>query len=463
MISMTLAEIATAVDGRLNTHANPQARVTGAVEHDSRKVGPGGLFVAIDGERVDGHDFASQAISAGATALLATSAVDVAAVMVTDVLAALGKLARAVVDRLDQLTVIGLTGSSGKTSTKDIVAHVCSAMGETVATAGNFNNELGHPYTVCQADESTRYLVLEMGARGAGDLTHLCEVAPVDIAVVLNVGMAHLDGFGSIEATAKAKSELPAALRPTGTAILNADDPRVCAMSEVTQGKVVDFGTTAGAAIKASRITSDHGKPCFDLETPAGTAPVNMRMYGSHYVSNALAAAAVGHAIGMHTSDIAAALSSATRKSVRRMDVFGTEDGLTVIDDSYNANPASMTAALSAQRQIAGEGRTIAVLGYMAEIQASEHQAHFDIGRHAADQGVDTVIVVEQVAAPIAEGANENGVATHVVDTQEAAIELLDSICRPGDTILVKGSRYRTWQVADHLRRRVSAFKEAGA
>ncbi len=463
MISMTLAEIATAVNGRLNDHADPQARVTGSVEHDSRKVGPGGLFIAINGERVDGHDFASQAIAAGATALLATSPVDVAAVMVDDVLVALGRLARTIVDRLDGLTVIGLTGSSGKTSTKDIVAHVCRTMGATVATAGNFNNELGHPYTVCQADESTRYLVLEMGARGAGDLTHLCEVAPVDIAVVLNVGMAHLDGFGSIEATAKAKSELPAALSPHGTAILNADDARVSAMAEVTQGTVINFGTTSRAQVRANAIVNDHGRPRFELQTPTGSAQVAMRMYGAHYVSNALAAAGVGHAIGMNAEDIAASLSSATRQSVRRMDVFVTDDDLTVIDDSYNANPASMNAALSALGEIAQDGRKIAVLGYMAEIQASEYEAHRDVGRHAADQNVDTVIVVEQVAAAIAEGARERGATAHVVDTQEEAISLLDSLRRSGDTILVKGSRYRTWKVADHLRRQVTVLKEADA
>lgn len=459
MIAMTLAEIATAVDGRLTDTADPKIMVTASVEHDSRKITANGLFVAINGEHVDGHDFAQQAMDAGAAAVLATSPVDVPAIMVDDALVALGKLARTVVDRSPQLTVVGITGSSGKTSTKDLIAQLCAAMGETVATIGNFNNELGHPYTVCRVQESTRYLVLEMGARGRGDLTRLCEIAPVDIGVVLNVGMAHLDGFGSIEATAKAKSELAAAVPPGGTAILNGDDQRVAAMSKVSQAAIKTFGVGADHDIYATDVSSHYGRPQFVLHTAQGQAAVQLQLHGGHYVSNALAAAAVAATLGMAPADIADSLGRATRQSERRMDVF-TRGDITIIDDSYNANPASMAAALTSLADIGAGKRKLAVLGYMAEIQASEQQAHYDLGQQAAQADVDTVIAVEPAAFAIADGAAAAGVNTLRVDNQQEAIDALGELLLPGDTVLVKASRYRTWQVADYLRDSQVLIKE---
>ncbi len=242
MITMTLAEVATAVGGRLAA-ADPDTPVTGTVEYDSRKVTPGGLFVAFPGEKVDGHDYGPAAVRAGAVAVLGTRAVDgVPTVLVADALAAMAHLARAVVDRLPELTIVGLTGSSGKTTTKDLVAQLVAESGPTVATVGTSNNELGHPHTVLRAEAGTRYLVLEMGARGIGHIRYLCEVAPPRIGVELNVGVAHIGEFGSVEQIAVAKRELVEALPAGGLAVLNADDPRVAAMAAVTPARVVTFG-----------------------------------------------------------------------------------------------------------------------------------------------------------------------------------------------------------------------------
>lgn len=460
MIPMSLAEIAAAVGGGLSETADPEAVVTGAIEHDSRKVGPGGLFLALPGEKVDGHDFAPTAAARGAVAAIASRRIDSPAVYVDDGLRALADLAREVARR-SPATVVGVTGSNGKTSTKDIIGQLCASLGPTVATEGNFNNELGHPYTVCRVEPATRYLVLELAARGLGHITELCEIAPPSIGVVLNVGISHLDGFGSIETTAEAKSELPRFLAPEGTAVLNADDPRVAAMAERTRAQVVTFGVTEPADIAAVDLDPGDGRHRFTLRTPDGDAAVRLRLWGGHHVHNALAAAAVAWRLGASPDHIAARLSEAGRRSERRMDVFTLPDGTTVIDDSYNANPASMGAAIRALGQLPTAGRRIAVLGLMADLEELSDECHRRAGAQAAEAGVDELIAIGDGTLPIIEGAagddhrtgGADGVAaaTHVPD-QTAAIELLRNRLRPGDTVLVKGSRHRTWDVADHLR-----------
>ncbi|GAA4898239.1 UDP-N-acetylmuramoyl-tripeptide--D-alanyl-D-alanine ligase [Stackebrandtia albiflava] len=465
MIVMTLAEIAEAVGGRLTGPADPGTRVTGPVEHDSRKAAPGGLFVAFTGENADGHDYAPQAFEAGAVAVLGSREVDGPAVVVPDVLTALGRLAREVVDRSPDLTVVGVTGSSGKTSTKDMLAQLCERLGPTVAPEGNLNNELGLPYTVCRVDADTRYLVLEMGARGIGHIAYLCDIAPVDVAVVLNVGTAHIGEFGSADAIAVAKSELAAAVPAGGTVVLNGDDARVAAMASVSRGDVVTYSTSdPDAPVHASDPESQEGRFSFTLHTPSGDAPVRLAVHGAHQMSNALAVAAVGDRLGMAPGDIAAALGEVRARSGRRMDVFTREsDGITVIDDSYNANPASMAAALAGLTEVGRGRRKVAVLGYMAELGDSETAAHEEVGRLAAEAGAELVIVVEAVAERIAAGAAACGVATEVAADQDEAIALLDELSRPGDTVLIKASRYRTWRVADYLRSTHTLTKEAHA
>ncbi|MGY0007833.1 UDP-N-acetylmuramoyl-tripeptide--D-alanyl-D-alanine ligase [Micromonospora sp. I033] len=456
MIPLTLAEVAAAVDGRL-VAADPDARVTGSVEFDSRKVTPGGLFVAFPGEKVDGHDYAAGAVSAGAVAVLGTREVPgVPMVLVGDALDAMGRLARAVVDRLPGLTVIGITGSSGKTTTKDLIAQLAVRLGPTVAPPGSFNNELGHPYTALQAGPETRYLVMEKGARGVGHVRYLCDVVPPRISVVLNVGVAHLGEFGSVETIALAKGELVEALPADGLAVLNADDPRVDAMASRTEARVVRYGESERADVRAVDVTLDgRGRPSYTLVTPEGSAPVRLGLTGRHQVSNSLAAAAVARELGLPLADLAVALGELGLVSTRRMDVVERPDGVTLIDDSYNANPASTGVALRALASMRGTGRTVAVLGYMAELGDFEREGHQQVGRLAAELGVDRLLVVGEPAAPIHEGAtavsNWGGESVLLTD-QAAAVEVLRSELRPGDVVLVKGSRYRTWEVADALR-----------
>jgi UDP-N-acetylmuramoyl-tripeptide--D-alanyl-D-alanine ligase len=459
---MTLDEIAAITNGRL-VNADPAAVVTGPVEYDSRNVVPGGLFVAFEGEKVDGHDFAGAAVAAGAAGVLGTRDAGQPGVMVEDPLLALARLARVVVGRLPELTVVGLTGSSGKTTTKDYIGQLLARLGPTVAPAGSLNNELGHPYTVLKATPDTRFLVLEMGARGIGHIRRLAEVAPPRIGVVLNVGAAHIGEFGSVEGTAQAKGELVEALPAAGVAILNADDALVAAMADRTEARVVLVGESPDAAVRAVDVTlDDRGRASYTLVTTSGSAPVRLTVIGRHQVGNTLAAAAVALELGLPVRDVAAALGTVGGVSGRRMDVFDRPDGVTVIDDSYNANPSSTAAALRALVALGRGRRTIAVLGYMAELGEFETAGHEEVGRLAAELGVDRLIAVAGNAAPILDGARRveswPGQAILATD-QAAAIEALEDL-RPGDVVLVKGSRYRTWEVADALRPGASSAAE---
>jgi UDP-N-acetylmuramoyl-tripeptide--D-alanyl-D-alanine ligase len=447
---MTLDEIAAVTGGRL-VNADPAAVVSGPVEYDSRKVTPDGLFVAFAGEQVDGHDFAD---TVGAP-VLGTRDTGMPGVVVDDQLAALAKLARVVVDRLPDLTIVGLTGSSGKTTTKDYLGQLLSRLGPTIAPAGSLNNELGFPYTVLKATPETRFLVLEMGARGPGHIAYLTRIAPPRIGLVLNVGAAHLGEFGSVAGTARAKGELVEALPAGGTAVLNADDPLVAAMAARTAARVVRFGESPDADVRATDVTVDgRGRASYAL---AGRR-VRLGVTGRHQVANTLAAAAVALELGLPLDDVAVALGEVSIASGRRMDVFDRpDDGVTVIDDSYNANPSSTAAALRALAAMGAGRRTVAVLGYMAELGEHERSGHEEVGRLAAELGVDRLIAIGE-AAPVLDGAAAvpgwTGTAVHAAD-QQAAIKLLD--LEPDDVVLVKGSRYRTWDVVDSLRPGFSA------
>ncbi|MCM4081509.1 UDP-N-acetylmuramoyl-tripeptide--D-alanyl-D-alanine ligase [Paractinoplanes hotanensis] len=455
MIRLTLAEIAKISGGRV-VHAEPSLAVTGGVEYDSRKIGPGGLFVAFEGEKVDGHEYAGTAVAAGAAAVLSTRDTGQPGVVVEEPLAALAALAQAVVARLDGLTVVGLTGSNGKTTTKDYIGQLLARLGPTVAPAGSLNNELGFPYTVLQATTETRFLVLEMGARGIGHIRYLTDIARPSIGAVLNIGAAHLGEFGSVEGTAQAKGELVEALPADGFAVLNADDPLVAGMAPRTAAKVLLTGESEMSDVRATGVSVDAaGRASYTLRFSGRTAEVNLAVAGRHQVANTLAAAGVALSAGLPFDELAAALGEVGIASVRRMDVFTRPDGAVVIDDTYNANPSSMAAALRALASMAGGRRTTAVLGYMAELGEHEISGHEEVGRLAAELGVDRLIVVSAEAAPVADGAlavdGWKGVATVVAD-QAAAIEILDGDLHGGDVVLVKGSRYRTWDVVDSLR-----------
>ncbi|MBA2948630.1 UDP-N-acetylmuramoyl-tripeptide--D-alanyl-D-alanine ligase [Streptomyces himalayensis] len=450
MIALSLAEIAEIVGGQTHDIPDPSVQVTGPVVRDSREVEPGSLFVAFAGERVDGHDFAADVVAAGAVAVLASRPVGVPAVVVDDVQTALGALARAVVERLGA-TLVALTGSAGKTSTKDLIAQVLRTKAPTVFTPGSFNNEIGLPLTALSATEETRYLVLEMGARGLGHIRYLTDLTPPRIGVVLNVGTAHIGEFGGREQIAEAKGELVEGLPEDGAAVLNADDPLVRAMASRTKARVILFGESDDADVRAENVRlTEAGQPSFSLHTPSGCSDVTMRLYGEHHVSNALAAAAVAHELGMSAEEIALALSEAGSLSRWRMEVTERPDGVTVVNDAYNANPESMRAALRALAAMgeaarAKGGRTWAVLGQMAELGDEALAEHDAVGRLAVRLNVGKLVAVGgREAAWLQMGAYNEGSwgeeSVHVSDAQ-AAVDLLRSELRPGDVVLVKASR----------------------
>ncbi|MDF9812653.1 UDP-N-acetylmuramoyl-tripeptide--D-alanyl-D-alanine ligase [Streptomyces sp. SPB162] len=448
MIPLTLAEVADAVGGSMHDIPEPGRRVTGPVVIDSREVVPGALFAAFAGERVDGHDYAVGAVKDGAVAVLASRPLGVPAIVVEDVVAALGALARTVIARLGATTV-ALTGSAGKTSTKDLMAQLLERHAPTVWTPGSLNNEIGLPLTALRADESTRHLVLEMGARGIGHIRYLTELTPPRIGAVLNVGAAHIGEFGGRDRTAIAKGELVESLPSAedgGVAVLNADDHLVRAMASRTTARVVLFGEAAEADVRAENVRlNDRGQALFTLRTPTGCAEVTLRLYGEHHVSNALAAAAVAGELGMPVEEIATALSAAGTLSHWRMEVTERPDGVTVVNDAYNANPDSMRAALRALAAMGRGRRTWAVLGEMAELGEESLTEHDAVGRLVVRLNVSKLVAVGgSEAAWLDMGAKNEGSwgeeSVHVSDA-ETAIDLLRSELRPGDVVLVKASR----------------------
>ncbi|MFC7258312.1 MULTISPECIES: UDP-N-acetylmuramoyl-tripeptide--D-alanyl-D-alanine ligase [Streptomyces] len=450
MIALSLAEIAAVVGGQTYDIPDPSVQVTGPVVRDSREVESGSLFVAFVGERVDGHDYAEAVIEAGAVAVLASRPVGVPAIVVADVQTALGALARHVVERLGA-TLVALTGSAGKTSTKDLIAQVLRSKAPTVFTPGSLNNEIGLPLTALSATEETKFLVLEMGARGLGHISYLTDLTPPKIGLVLNVGTAHIGEFGGREQIARAKGELVESLPEDGTAVLNADDPLVRAMASRTKARVILFGESDEADVRAENVRlTESGQPAFSLRTPSGCSDVTMRLYGEHHVSNALAAAAVAHELGMSADEIARALSEAGSLSRWRMEVTERPDGVTVVNDAYNANPESMRAALRALAAMgkasqAQGGRTWAVLGQMAELGDEALAEHDAVGRLAVRLNVSKLVAVGgREASWLQLGAYNEGSwgeeSVHVSDAQ-AAVDLLRSELRPGDVVLVKASR----------------------
>lgn len=481
---MTLAEIAEAVGGTLGQDTDGALIVTGPVTVDSRTVEPGGLFAAFVGEHADGHDFAASAVERGAVAVLSsrqvtgsgqsvpavptptvsipavptpavpTPTVSTPAVLVEDVQEALGRLARAVLNRLPGtpatgITVIALTGSSGKTSTKDMLGQVLAAHGTTIAPKGSFNNEIGLPLTALRADESTRYLVLEMGSRGIGHLKYLCEIAPPSVGLVLNVGTAHVGEFGSKEQTALAKGELVEALPEDGVAVLNADDPLVAAMRSRTAARVITFGESADADVRATGIElGADGRAHFLLHADryGEPAPVALRVVGEHQVANALAVAATALGLGLPLDAVARELSAAVALSAGRMAVSERSDGVVVIDDAYNANPESVRAALKALIALARArpgARAWAVLGPMLELGERSGEEHDAVGRLAVRLGVDRLVAVGEGAARIHAGASHEGSwgeESVMVADPDAALAVVCAELRPGDVVLVKAS-----------------------
>ncbi|MCP2320934.1 UDP-N-acetylmuramoyl-tripeptide--D-alanyl-D-alanine ligase [Nocardia amikacinitolerans] len=443
MIPMTLAEVAHAVGGRLDTVDDAERAVTAATAFDSRQVEPGGLFAALTGKRVDGHDFATAAIGAGAVAVLASHPTGTPAIIVEDVVRAMSDLARVVATRYTG-RVLAITGSAGKTSTKDLLTQILSRHGSVVATQRSFNNEIGFPHTVLRVRTDTDYLVLEMGARGRGHIAHLSAIARPQIGAVLGIGSAHLGEFGSREAIAVAKRELVEALDTSGVAVLNADDPLVAAMAEHTRAQVLRFGTGPEADVRASDITLDaNARAQFTLRHGDDAAPVTLGVVGEHHLTNALAAAALALSAGVGFATVTEGLNGASLVSGSRMEVTERPDGVTVINDAFNASPESVDAALRSLATIAAATRpTVAVLGEMRELGATAPALHARIGRRVADLGIDTLIAVGGCHAELmATAARDAGSAqvTHV-GTKDQVLALITEGLRGRDVVLIKGA-----------------------
>ncbi len=447
-----------AVTGGVVSDGDPATLVSAPASVDSRDVAPGGLFVAVPGERVDGHDFAAHAVASGAAAVLAARPLGVPAVVVDNPVAALGRVGRYVVDSLG-VAVVGVTGSQGKTSTKDLLAVVLALAGPVVAPRGSLNNELGVPLTATRADRSTLHLVVEMGARGAGHIRDLCQITPPQIGLVLNVGLAHLGEFGSREAIGNAKGELVEALPPEGVAVLNADDPLVARMRSRTRARALSFGQDPAADVRLGNVgLDDRGRARFTLTHAGRQVAVELRLLGEHQAINAAAAAAVALARGLDLADIAAGLSTAVPASAWRMEPHERADGVLVLNDTYNANPDSMRAALKTLVGVArsrGSGRTVAVLGSMRELGATSAGEHDAIGRLAAQLSVSLLVVVGEDARPLHQGACHEGSwqgESLLVADAAAASQLLAEQVQPGDVVLVKASRSEGLErVADAL------------
>jgi UDP-N-acetylmuramoyl-tripeptide--D-alanyl-D-alanine ligase len=423
-----------------------------SVSTDSREVIEGSLFIALPGDRTDGHRFVDQAFAAGAAGAIVGDAADGGSpsvewhgpvVRVGSTAEALMRLA-ADERRSMTATVVGITGANGKTSTKDLTHAVAKTRFRVHSSPGSFNNEIGLPLTLLGTPPDTEVLVAEMGARRLGDVKLLSGIARPDVVVVTNVGLAHMEVFGSWPSIVEASAEPIDALGPDGVAVLNADDPVVIAYGDRCPGRVVTFGTRAHVDVRAEDVSlGPDGRASFRLATDGGDARITLAVPGEHMVSNALAALAVGRELGVAPEDAAVALAEAG-VSRWRMETSTTKAGVRILNDAYNANPESTAAALRTARWMAGNQRLIAVLGEMAELGPISEDEHDRAGELAARIRIDRLITVGDAALTIARAAIREGMRPEdvaSVDTPEEALEDVRRSAVPGDLVLFKGSR----------------------
>ncbi|MFZ9441281.1 MAG: UDP-N-acetylmuramoyl-tripeptide--D-alanyl-D-alanine ligase [Candidatus Nanopelagicaceae bacterium] len=450
MIDLSVADIAEIVGGK--SFGDSGAIVTAEPFFDSRSAIPGGIFLALEGQQVDGHNFVEEALAKGGVTAFTTRQVGSNCIVVADVLEAISKLGAEVRRRLPKMKVIGITGSQGKTTTKDIARHVLSIAGETIAPSQSFNNDLGVPLTLLRASAKTRFCVLEMGARHEGDIARLVQMAKPDIGVVLVVGTAHIGEFGSREAIARTKSEIVSNLSKDAIAILGTYDEFTPKMASQTPATVMYFGETTSCDVRATDIDIREGRAHFDLVSKAGREPVALRLIGRHQVPNALAAAAIATALQMPIDKIASGLSTAEIASKWRMEISDI-GSLLLINDSYNANPESMRAALETLRYFAQErgGRAWAFIGKMHELGENSQRDHQSITAFADQMGIDHVVAVNTPEYGNTSGAQL--LVQHVSSFDEALA--ISKEITPGDVILVKGSR------AEGLEKLSDALKNA--
>ena len=451
MISLTLVELSEAVGGtlRLSAGAHDHDEISGAVQTDSRLVTTGSIFIALPGEVSDGHLFAQSAIDNGAVLLLVDHALDlpVSQVVVADTLTALADLARLVVARVrarGELKVIGITGSNGKTTTKNMLRAVLETAGTTIAPPGSFNNQVGAPLSMLSIDSDTRFLVVEMGAAGVGEIARIVGIAIPDISVVLTVGLAHAGEFGGIEQTQRAKAEIVTQLPTDAVAVLNIDDERVAAMASLTQARPVWFGLDAAADVRADDLRATASGTAFTLIEGDIHRPVLLKILGEHHVMNALATLAVARELGLDLDAAITALESVPRAERWRMEVLTRSDGIVVINDAYNASPDSMAAALKTLAQIIEPGqRSIAILGEMTALGEFSTEEHDRIGRLVVRLNIQKLIVVGHGARHIHNAAGLEGSwdgESMLVATADEAYDLLRDDLRVGDVVLVKSS-----------------------
>jgi UDP-N-acetylmuramoyl-tripeptide--D-alanyl-D-alanine ligase len=422
------------------------------------------------GSRIDGHECTEDAMASGAAAALVSKKVAGPHVLVPKspddldpVIHALAKLAKHVRNLMLNIEVVGITGSSGKTSTKDMIGQVLSHAGKTHAPAGSLNNELGLPLTILSAPADLRYLVTEMGMRGMHQITHLCSIAQPSIGVVTNVGHAHIGEVGSVENIAKAKSELIRALPADGVAILNADDHRVSAMRAMTQATVFSYGFSAEADVRAEQVAiNSNGTYSFELIYGGNRVATSIPMLGEHNVANALAAATVGLAVGMELEDIAAALTELKQMSKWRMEVIQLPKDVTIINDAYNANPESMSAALETLASIPTDGKTWVVVGKMHELGESSKQLHEQVISHANQLEISNIVAVGESADcyGLLNSSDSAAKSVWLPDFASATDYIVNGV-NSGDVLLFKASRAEQFEllakdIEDRLRKKWS-------
>ena len=442
MIQLTLNQIAQIVGGEvLNTDGSQTTSAFPVI--NSSQATSKTFFAAFVGANVDGHDYIKEAITNGAQFALVSKDCTAPAIKVNDVRKALRDLAIYVRNELVNLQVIGITGSQGKTTTKDLLRHILSVSGETVAPEESLNNELGVPLLILRCSETTKFCIVEMGARHLGDISYLAEIAKPHVGVVLTVGTAHLGEFGSREIIAKAKSELITSLTAGGTAILGTYDEFTPNMVVPSGVKRILFGEKSKCEIRAADVEVREGRAHFDLVTPDGRAAVGLQLLGMHQISNALAAAAAATALKIPIETISAALSTAEVSSKWRMEISQIGE-ITLINDSYNANPESVAAALRTLALISQEsgGVSWAILGKMQELGESSAAEHAAIGRLVCEIGIDNLVVVgiKDYLADLGSEKEEGASAVHYFDTKADAMAIVEHFA-PGDVVLVKASR----------------------
>jgi UDP-N-acetylmuramoyl-tripeptide--D-alanyl-D-alanine ligase len=437
MIPLQASAIAAIVGGSLH---GDDLRVTEPPVLNSADAIAGSLFLALKGENVDGHDFAADAFTRGAVVALVSKPVGGNHIIVDDVTRALGALAHHVRKELKNLSVVGITGSQGKTTTKELLASVLSQVAETVAPSGNYNNDLGAPISLLRCTEKTKFCIVEMGARHLGDIAKLVAIAEPDIGVVLKVGTAHLGEFGSVELIAQTKSEMISSLPDSAVAILGNYDAFTPKMAELHKGRSVLFGEDGKCSIRATDIEFREGRAHFDLVTPEGRSAVGLRIVGMHQVANALAVAAIATELGLTLDQIAGGLSTAESNARWRMEIVELPQ-LLLINDSYNASPEAMSAALSTLALFAQErgGESWAFLGKMHELGESSQSDHAAIGTLAQELGIDHLVCVG--APEFAATMSKNGpTSIHLCSDKAEALTIAENL-NQGDVLLIKASR----------------------